>query len=225
MRILPLIFILLAGFQVDSAYGQYYGKKKKKKKKKPTTEKVERTRTSPDSKSSRETAKFTDKLWYGGGANIGFDGNNALSLFNIGLTPMVGYKITEMFSVGPRIGFNYSYIKGTGTDFNIKKVQTFSPEYGAFARFKFLPFLFAHADFNRTTVEFPDFTNQLLIRTDVDGNALTIKESANEINVGLGYTSGDVLGYEILLLYDVLADNTATLGLPFKFRFGFNYKF
>ena len=102
-RILQLSFMivtLLLCFNVDS-YAQYgYGKKKKKKKK------VEKNDEYFD-----ESGGLGHKLWYGGGFNLGFSGNSFQSLFQIGISPMVGYKITEEFSVGPRASVQYNYFR------------------------------------------------------------------------------------------------------------------
>ena len=220
MRVLPLILVMLLAVQVNDAFAQY-GKKKKKKR----PEKKEQVEKSTKERTARMGGEFVDRLWYGGGFNLGFSGNSVVSVFNIGITPMVGYKITERFSAGPRVGINYTYYKGPGTDGRIKKVQPISYEYGVFTRFKFLPILFAHLE--------GGFKNEEFVLTDrfgqigVDpatGDPLTERQNNPTIAFGLGYTSDASPGYEILLLYDFLFPDDDP-GLPFDLRIGFNWRF
>ncbi|MBK8844307.1 MAG: hypothetical protein IPO33_16470 [Saprospiraceae bacterium] len=59
---------------------------------------------------TKESTKFTEKLWYGGGVNLGFGADEFTSVFSLGLSPMVGYKFTPDFSMGPRVGFSFQTI-------------------------------------------------------------------------------------------------------------------
>src|SRR5690349_9643560 len=59
-----------------------------------------------------ESGGFKHRLWYGGGFNLGYQGGSDYSIFNIGITPMIGYKIIPRVSFRPRLGIDYSYIKG-----------------------------------------------------------------------------------------------------------------
>ena len=127
-------------FAIADVDAQNYGRKKKKKKKKsPKTEKTDDY--------FDESGNFASKLWYGGGFNLGFSGNNVNSSFLAGISPMVGYKIIDELSIGPILGIQYNYLKGVSTDGQIRKGNAWSWSAGAFARFKFLRTLFAHAEY------------------------------------------------------------------------------
>ncbi len=224
-KVLPLVLVLLFAVQLD-ADAQYYGKKKKKKKKPAKTE--QSTSKIPSRSNSTANWAFKDRLWYGTGFNLGFSGANGFSVFRLALSPMVGYKIIEPLSVGPRIGLSYSYIKGLGTDNLVKKVQPISFEYGVFARYKILPIIFAHVEYTRQNEEIPLGAGSRIAVDPQTGNPETLRNQTNDVNIGLGYNSGGDLSYEIMLLYDAIDDDdvfTNAPAVPFSIRVGFNYKF
>jgi hypothetical protein len=173
-----------------------------------------------------DKGNFASKLWYGGGFNLGFSGNNYYNLFNLGVSPMVGYKVFPSFSVGPRFSLQYTYIKGIGTDGNIHKVQPISFSYGVFARYKFLRSLFAHVEYEHENAEFPYFNGPYLYYDASLAKIATERVSWDNVYVGLGYNSsgGNGFGYEIMLLYNV-TQPANSFDLPFDIRFGFTYNF
>ena len=86
---------------------------------------------------------FKHKLWYGGMFNFSiassqFGGSQML----IGLSPMVGYKITDFLSVGPRVSMDYIefFIEGTNPRVMLWGI-------GPFARGKITESLFAHLEY------------------------------------------------------------------------------
>lgn len=167
---------------------------------------------------------LANKLWYGGNFNLGFSGSGETNQFSIGLSPMVGYKIwKDIVSFGPRAGFTYNYIKGRGTDYQIYKVSPTSWNVGAFARIKPLANLFAHFEYEyqNTKELYVDPFGLLLVQ---NGEVVVDKVIRDNVYVGLGYTSGGLWAYEILLLYN-LNEPEGELELPFSFRFGITYKF
>lgn len=167
---------------------------------------------------------FANKLWYGGNFNLGFSGSGETNQFVFGLSPMVGYKLlNDIVSVGPRVGFTYNFIKGRGSDLFIHKVKPTSWSMGAFARVKPITNLFAHFEYEyaNTKVVYLDQFGLLAVQ---NGEVIVDKEIRDNFYVGLGYTSGGLWAYEILLLYNVNAPD-GDLELPFSFRFGITYKF
>jgi len=228
LKIFPLVLVLLLAFQID-ADAQYYGKKRKKKKKKPAKTEQESKKSTekiPSRSKDTQTWEFKDRLWYGTGFNLNFSGQNGINIFQLGLSPMVGYKIIEPLSVGPRVGLNYSYIKAFGTDGLVKKVQPVSFEYGLFARYKIIPIIFAHVEYTHQNEEFPLASGSLIAVDFQTGNPQTVRQQTNDLNIGLGYNSGGDLSYEIMLLYDAIEDEDLLgTSLPFSIRVGFNYRF
>lgn len=176
-----------------------------------------------------ESGSIVHRLWYGGGFNLGFSGTSGFSAFSLGVSPMVGYKVLEnnKLSVGPRLTLDYSYYKGTGTDGAVHSAQPISYAVGLFGRYKVLSNVFAHVEIeqeNRESIAVVTngFENFFVI--DTDGKPLTERQGRQNFYIGAGYTSGGVLAYEIVVLYNVLEPENS-VNLPFDVRFGLTYKF
>ncbi len=191
-----------------------YGKKKKKKKKKETSKEA-------------STFHLADHLWYGGGGTLNFNGGNNFNYFVFGLSPMVGYKIIEPVSVGPRFSFSYNYIKGQAIDGKFYRSQPLSYSMGLFTRFKFLRSFFLHGEFEYESREvfFIDPLGYLVI-DPVEQKILTERISRENAYVGAGYNNGSPggWGYEVLVLYNFLIPEDS-YELPFNIRIGLTYRF
>lgn len=195
-KIFILSMILVFAFQQD-AFAQKRRKKKKSKK--------------------DNTETFAQQLWYGGSFNLGFSSNTYSNVFQLGLSPMVGYKITPKFSAGPRVSVNYTNYREQTFGGQVLSKGFANYGIGAFSRFKIIPIIFAHVEYERE--------NYGLIYLDNTNNLAVQRQSRNNTFLGLGYTQGySELSYEILLLYNLtLPDNV--LESPFVIRVGFNYRF
>lgn len=198
-KIIQLSFLLLAlllAFQIN-AYGQRGGKKK-----------------SETDKYFDESGGFAHRLWYGGGFTLGFSGGNFSSIFQLGISPMVGYKLTNEFSVGPRANLLYMYYKQETFGAGVQSSNFFNYGIGAFARYKIGRSIFAHVEYG--------FDNEV---DRFDDQFNPIRKLQNNAFVGGGFNDGNNLwGYEIYLLYNVLQEDN-NLNLPFDFRFGITYNF
>ena len=192
-----LVFIFLGVLvSTNSLIGQNYNTKKKA----PT----------------KESSKFTEKLWYGGGVNLGFGADEYTSVFSLGLSPMVGYKFTPDFSMGPRVGFSFSNYRFKNQS-KIDKIATFDLAGGVFARYKFFNVVFAHVEFDLTR-------NQYAYYNNLTRQLEKISQNGQDAFVGLGYNSGmGSFGTELYILYNLIADQN-TISQPFEFRFGITYK-
>jgi hypothetical protein len=157
------------------------------------------------------TSDFKDKLWYGGNLNLGFQSGFNSNLFFFALAPMVGYKVTPEFSIGPRAEFSYSFFK-VAVPGNILRYNLFGTGIGPFARYKFFNTLFFHTEYLLEYAQFPGVV--------LDGSKSG--QFFSNYFVGLGYNSG---GFEILILYNLLDQTRNTLDLPISMRFGFTYNF
>lgn len=211
-----LLVLFSLCFAIADADAQNYGKKKKKKSKTKTkTEKVDEY--------FDESGNFASKLWYGGGFNLGFGGDNFSTSFVFGLTPMVGYKIVGDWSAGPIAGVQYNYLKMVAPTGRIHKGNSVSWSYGAFTRYKFLRNFFVHAEYG--------FDNdETFIAFDYDNSGFfTERTIYNNFFGGLGYNAGDgALGYEIYLVYNFIDRDEDIFDSnynPFNIRFGLTYKF
>jgi hypothetical protein len=167
---------------------------------------------------ARSTSSLADQLWFGGGFNLGFTGSNGVNLFQFGLSPMMGYKIFEPFSVGPRVAVQYNHYRARTFNGSVDSANPFSWAVGAFMRYKIIQSIFVHTEF--------ELENQPLVTVEVDRLSVARSER-NNVYIGGGYTSGQgtgTFGYEIVLLFNLnQAENT--VDLPYTIRFGFTYGF
>ena len=130
------------------------------------------------------------KLWYGGGVGLNFGGSNGSNQFNFSISPMVGYKITEQFSVGPRAELDYVHIRFATGNNSSERFNLFNYAIGGFARYKIFNPFFIHAEY------------QIESQANVIGGE-TVRGSVNNFFIGGGYSSGaGPIGYEISILYN-----------------------
>ena len=200
-----LTFAMLLVFSTDMD-AQHRHKKKKKKKKTEDTEYFD------------ESGGFKHRLWYGLGGSLNFSSQNGFNAFNLGISPMVGFKIIEPVSVGPRFTWNNLFVK---QQVNSTIISDVISEYGAglFARYKPFRQIFAHVEYEYLTSQTVD---------GIDPNDPTkfskSKISRDNLYFAIGYSSGSIISYEVMLLYNALQEKN-TLALPFSFRAGLTYKF
>jgi len=168
-----------------------------------------------------ESGGFKHRLWYGAGGSLGFTGNNFQSTLNIGFAPMVGYKITENFSVGPRVSLNYYRVR-SNVGSSIQKDNYAFYTLGAFSRYKVLNTFFAHVEY-----EYNGYPDRAVIDYDNNGGCQQVGflRSESKYYGGIGYNSGGgTLGYEIYALYQFNA-NDCIVDFPITIRAGLTYKF
>ncbi len=208
--ILGLCLLVASGLQAQTTYrssgnAKYNSKKKKK---------------------SEET--FAQKLIIGGGIGLAFG-----DYTNIAVTPVIGYRITDNFSAG--IGLGYQYVKITnffeverpGTngvyDYYDLKANLFSASL--WARYIVWRNVFVHAELEQ------NFMNFKIPAYDQSGSGniveSTQKYDAPCILLGAGYRQplGDRSSVNFMLLYDVLQDKYSPYGkqpfLKIQFLAGF----
>lgn len=134
---------------------------------------------------------------------------------------MVGYKIIDEISVGPRFKIDYYQEKIQGS-FNYKSTSWGA---GLFARGKIFQNVFGHVEYEFENLEVPDYVGgQLQLDPNDPNDILTERENRNNFYIGLGYNSGGLIAYEIMVLYNVLESDSSER-LPWDLRFGFTYKF
>lgn len=173
---------------------------------------------------------FFDQLWYGGNVILGYSGGAGDSYFQFGVTPMVGYKVSDNFSVGPRLGFTYTNIKGDALnengEFSTRAANLTEYTGGIFARYKIFNLFFIHAEGEYRSLELPFTRNGLLAYDSREGKVLTARETEFNPIIGAGYNSSGsgLWGYEILVLYRTnIPENDPRS--PFDIRVGFTYNF
>lgn len=165
-----------------------------------------------DSNGEPRPERFVDNLWFGGGLQLGFSASNGVSLFNVGISPMVGYKVTPNVSFGPRLSLNYNAFR---CDFNDIKSNYITWEAGMFGRLKVFNQFFVHGEYSLES-------RRLIISCDEP-----LKQVRSMPYLGVGYTSGfgGGPGSEILLLFRLRRDGQAIIESPYVIRAGFNFNF
>lgn len=148
--------------------------------------------------------KLSDRIYFGGG--FGFNtGNNST---NVSLSPQVGYKITERYSAG--IGVIYQYVK-------FRQAESSISNYGwsVFNRYNITRQFFAYAELENLQFEF--FTSFSPEQTSRSGY--------NSVLVGGGYSEmlSKRAAFSITALYNVLydaADPIQPYNSPWQIRAG-----
>ena len=172
-------------------------------------------RRSSDARSER-TSNFSDQLWYGGGVNLGFSSGGSVSLFQFGLSPMVGYKFTDFLSAGPRAALQYNFFKARVGNGQIDKVQPLSYAFGVFTRARVTFNLFAQVEY--------EFENEAFVGVGFDQLEVFRREN-NNFYIGGGWNNGDgLVGYEVVILFN-LNEPANSVDVPFVIRAGITYNF
>ena len=87
------------------------------------------------SKSYSQSINPFDKITFGGSIGVGISND----YWNIGITPQIGYKLTDNFQVGGGIGYQYRGNKDNDRDFNNQryhyKYSESSVSFNLFARY------------------------------------------------------------------------------------------
>ncbi len=150
--------------------------------------------------------RFIDRLIFGGGITLGFG-----DYTNIGITPVVGYRITDNFSAGVGLGYQYVRIKDY---FQVEDPNTFITQNydlkaslfsaSVWARYIVWRNFFVQGEFEQNYMNFktPGYDQS------GSGNIVerTTKYQAPCILVGVGYRQplGDHASVNFSIHYDVL---------------------
>lgn len=150
-----------------------------------------------------------DKLFVGGGGELGFSSDNYFgNLFNIGASPILGYRLFKNFAVGP--GLIVRYLSANGIHFT---------DYGGkvFAQYTIAHSFLAHAEQEILNSEQPRFD----ARGDYIGKYRT---SIQSTFVGGGYRqmANDRFGFDVYVLFNV-GTNSAFSGSQPVIRGGIIY--
>ena len=168
-----------------------------------------------------ESGGFQHRLWYGSHVTLGFQGNTFQSTFQAGLAPMIGYKIFDALSIGPRGSLTYfAYRLNQGGGRDVERLNTNSWDIGGFIRFRPVDTFFGQIEANLVNEPNNIIWNNVTQELDVT------RRERSAINIGLGYTSssGGPWGFEALILYNVNPPSN-DITSPLDYRFGLTYNF
>ncbi len=166
----------------------------------------------------KDGGSFKDRLWYGGGLTLGFQGGSGYSLFAFGLSPMVGYKVVGPLSIGPRLSVLYTSQKFPG----IQTFNLFDVELSVFARVKIYRGFFVQG-------ELGSLSDQYVFQDNFNGQLGkgTRTRSAQYVGLGYNFSNGNGgFGQEIAVMYDFYVGNDInSYEQPWQYRIAFTYGF
>lgn len=104
-----------------------------------------------DDMEEKDTRTFKERVFVGGGINLSFG-----TVTNIGVEPLVGYKIDRdnRWSVG--LGGSYNYYRSSNYGQYVYETSIYG--YKAFTRYKILPPVFLAAEFNHLSYQLYSYT-------------------------------------------------------------------
>lgn len=151
---------------------------------------------------------------------------------NVGITPILGYRITENFSAG--IGFGYQYLRikdyflvYTGISSSESRplnAHFYSPS--VWARHVIWSNIFAHAEYEHNISSYKEHTNDF---TQYPPPPLTINKTVNVpcllLGGGLRQPVGERSSFVFMALYDVLQNVNSPYHNTIAIRVGFNFGF
>ena len=181
-----------------------------------------KVKTASKKKKKKEESFWKTKVWYGGGFNLGFGGQQGYSVFQFGLSPMAGYKILPWLSAGPRLAPTYLSIKSFDQTGTPRRVNVVDWEIGGFLRAKIYGGVYAHGEVGNRWL-----SNPLFFNADPNGKIPVQKLKRTDQYVGLGYNqSNGGWGSDLSVLYNIaVANDINAYENPLTFRFGLTYRF
>jgi hypothetical protein len=163
-----------------------------------------------------------DRLIVGGSLNLWLG-----SITNVGLAPMVGYRITDNFAAGLKVGYNYYRYKDAYSYQNFQqevKYYTVTQNIysaGIWARHILWENIFVHGEVEANIYDYYDGTYSWnAAYTELKFNKKLV--TAPSILLGLGFKQplSDRTSFTATILYDVLQDKYSLYGNQIDFRFG-----
>ena len=163
---------------------------------------------------------FAARTYYG--SNIGLNYTNG---WLVALAPYMGYKFSPAFSMGGITQLQYVSVFTIDEYGQRYSLQSLTYGGGIFARHKFGENIFAHTELDYMSYESPTYTSGGFQRFDNQNKAITMRQSLPALPVGIGYTSGDRLAFDMLVLYDLLHSHGAPTPSAWTLRIGLSYNF
>jgi len=170
-------------------------------------------------KALEQHAEQYTKMFVYSGIGLGYSSYYGLSNFNFSISPAIGYRVSDRFSIGPGISYAYNYYgadngRGGSTSFN-----TSSFGVKGFAQFMVYNQFFVHAEYEVTRAE--------LLAVDVNGYLTggKVTRSVQTPLLGAGYRSqiSNRAAADIVLLYNFQDDYNSIYPNPvIRFNFLFN---
>jgi hypothetical protein len=170
-------------------------------------------------KALEQHAEQYTKLFVYSGIGLGYSSYYGLSNFNFSISPAIGYRVSDRFSIGPGISYSYNYYgasngNGTSTSFN-----TSSFGVKGFAQLMVIDQFFVHAEYEVTRAEFLAVDNFGYLTGG------KVSRSVQTPLLGAGYRSqiSNRAAADIVLLYNFQDNYNSIYPNPvIRFNFLFN---
>jgi hypothetical protein len=167
----------------------------------------------------QQHAEMYSKLFVYSGFGLGYSGYNGYSQFSFSISPALGYRVTDKFSIGPGISYaynNYGFATSVNTTQHIS-----ASNFGVklFAQYMVYKQFFLHAEYESTRAE--------VLAVDNNGYLTggTVARQVQTPLLGAGYRSqiSNRAAADILLLYNFQDDYNSIYPNPvIRFNFLFN---
>jgi hypothetical protein len=161
-----------------------------------------------------------DRIYYG--ASLGLNYTNG---WLVEFAPYMGYKLSRAFSMGSILQAQYVTANTIDEYGQRYSLQSFTYGGGVFARHKFGENIFAHTELDYMSYESPTYTAAGFQKFDNQNRAITVRQNLPALPIGIGYTSGDMLSFDMLLLYDLLHTRNSPTPSAWTIRMGLAYNF
>lgn len=153
---------------------------------------------------------------------------------NVGVTPILGYRITDDFSAG--IGFGYQYLRVkdyfsviTNPDPKVEELRPLNMHFyspSVWARYIVWNNIFAHVEYEQNISSYKEHTNDF---TQFPPPPITVNRTISVpcllVGGGLRQPVGVRSSFVFMVLYDVLQNEYSPYRNTIAIRFGFNYGF
>ena len=152
-------------------------------------------------RSNKPGNSLSDRIYFGGGGGLG--GGN--QYFNIALSPLLGYKITESFSSGLQV--TYQYVKAGENSFS---------NYGGgpFVTYAIQKKFLIYSQYEIMSYEFFNVSNREFDR-----------DTGRSLFAGIGWNSpiNDNSSFQVLGIYDLIygTGENSPYDIPWQIRAGF----
>lgn len=169
-------------------------------------------------KALQQHAEQYTKTFLYSGIGLGYSSYYGLSNFNFSISPAIGYRVSDRFSIGPGISYAYNYYGQDNGYGGTTSLNTSSFGIKGFAQFMVIDQFFVHAEYEVTRAE--------LLGFDQSGYYTgKVTRSVQTPLLGAGYRSqiSNRAAADIVLLYNFQDNYNSIYPNPvIRFNFLFN---
>lgn len=150
-----------------------------------------------------------NKLIFGGGVGFGM----GTGIISFGVSPIIGYRITDRFAAGISLGYSYFRIKDGSPVINQVtnrlEVYNFNQNTfsgGVWARYIVWDNLFLHSEFEYNLTRYKDYVTSNIPGVGFTKNTVSVGVPCLLLGGGYRQPVGEHMSFVIMALYDVLQD-------------------